>query len=103
MSHVESVSPAGPLTVLPGESVEFDVTVSGVPGDQSASLRFTGSDGSTISVGITVDLANLEGIIGPGTPAGHQVLAEVFSGPGTLEALGSGGPGIARFRYTAAA
>lgn len=100
MSHVDSVNPAGPLVVAPGQQINFDVLVSGVPGDDPVVVRWTASDGSTGSAQLTVDRAALEGVLS-GTPQGNQVLGQVASGPGKLESVGAIVGGW-RFRYTAA-
>lgn len=99
MSHVDSITPAGPLVIAPGGSVDIDVFVSGVPGDDSATLRFTASDGSVITTTTTIDRDSLEGIL-TGTPQSHQVLGELV-GAGSLTSVGPITGGW-RFRYTAA-
>lgn len=101
MSHVTAVTPAGPLTVLPGAVVDFDVDVTGVPADDSGSLRFVGSDGGVILVNVTVDRADLAGIL-TGVPKPNEVLGQIVTGGGTLALVGPVGAGKIRFRYTAA-
>lgn len=98
MSRVDSILPAGPLTVAPGDIVDFDVLVSNVPGDDTATLRGVASDGSTVTCALTIDRAALEGITS-GSPKVHQVLCEVV-GPGTVTSVGAVTGGW-RFRYTA--
>lgn len=99
MSHIDSVSPAGPLTLAPGASINVDVLVSGVPGDDTATLRFTASDGSTVTSTVTIDREALKGSLGSGAPAASEVFGELV-GAGTLESVG-GITGGWRFRYTA--
>lgn len=99
MSHIDSITPAGPLTLAPGDSVTLDVLVSGVPGDDSVTTRFAASDGSTVTQSITIDRAALEAITS-GTPAPNQVLGELV-GSGSLQSVGAITGGW-RFRYTAA-
>lgn len=99
MSHIDSVYPnAAPLA--PGESVDLDVLVSGVPGDEAAVLRYSGSDGSVVTASITIDRSGLEGIL-TGIPQAHQVLGELVTGPGALASVGPITGGW-RYRYTAA-
>lgn len=98
MSRIVSVNPAGPLTVAPGQAVEIDILAADVPGDDSGNLRFTASDGSTVTVGVTIDRESLEGILA-GNPTANQILAEKIDLPGMLEWVGPIVGGL-RVRYT---
>jgi hypothetical protein len=100
MSHIDSVTPPGPLTLAPGASRDLDVLVSGVPGDDTATLRFEASDGSVVTTTVTIDRAALEGAVNSGSPAANQVFAALV-GAGTLVSAGAITGGW-RFRYTAA-
>jgi hypothetical protein len=54
VSHVNGLTPAGPVTVAPGETVRFSVDLETAE-DEGYSLTVTASDGSVVDVGITVD------------------------------------------------
>jgi hypothetical protein len=54
VSHVTGLTPAGPVTVAPGETVRFTVDLTTAE-DEGYAITVTADDGSTVDVGITVD------------------------------------------------
>lgn len=90
MSHVNAISPAGPLTATAGQTLVFDIDAT-VPEDASYSLSAQGDDGSTVSVSVTVDRPALALVFGSGGAlAPHE--ARVTASGGTLAAV-AGQPG----------
>lgn len=101
MSHIDSITPPGPVTVNPGASVDFDVAVSGVPSDVTGNLSVAGSDGVSASVVLTLDNPNLTVLIGgTGTLLGHQIRTTLGGLAGTVTVVSVTG-GVAKLRYAA--
>jgi hypothetical protein len=98
VSHIDSVSPPS-ATLTPGQSVNLNVAVSGVPGDETVTVTVTASDGSAGSAQVVIDRANLEALVGgTATLQPHQIRA-VLTGSGTLVKV-TDSPAV--YRYTAA-
>ena len=86
MSHVDSLSPAGPLTATPGQVITFTLGVSGVPADSSYTVTGVGSDGVPATVTVNVDRPDVQVLLGgSGTLAANQV--RVTSSGGTVAAV----------------
>jgi hypothetical protein len=99
MAQITTVAPSGPVTLTPGQTQDFTVSVSGVPADGTATVGFTASDGTAGNITIQLDRPGLEALVGASTPQVHQVIGQVTGG-GTLAVVGVSG-NTATFRYTA--